>query len=388
MTGDIERLLQRTWAHVLVGVETWSPSVALGTPPTAALEADFSAHAANARQLMQWAADRPVHLTTTSRRVAGGTQVLPTHVRVTDVDAAAALVGGPWPGRLTRSRARVVRLLSEFPHLVEDPAGLVRLVKTIADWDDLDVELLVAAGQWFTDHDAAGCTPRQVPIAGMHAKWLNTRQHLVRQLAAVDDLNLAPPHPSRVHFTYLDPDHLALGGRRHDVATLGDGNHLAYTPSVVIISENKDTAVGFLPIPAAIAIEGDGSGASAIAALDWVRTAPQLFYWGDMDADSLLILEEFRAAGLRATSLLMDVDAFATWQQWGTDTDKNGQPLTACAPRPTPHLTVAERALYELVCSPDWGEHRRVEQERIPLTVACEVVMASVGAVVVLAGGH
>jgi hypothetical protein len=40
-----------------------------------------------------------------------------------------------------------------------------------------------------------------------------------------------------------------------------------------------------------------------------------------------------------------------------------------------PHLTEAERALYHRLISPDWTGHRRVEQERIPLSVALEQVL-------------
>jgi hypothetical protein len=34
-----------------------------------------------------------------------------------------------------------------------------------------------------------------------------------------------------------------------------------------------------------------------------------------MDADGLEILNEFRAAGIATTSLLMDLDAFAEWER-------------------------------------------------------------------------
>jgi hypothetical protein len=35
-----------------------------------------------------------------------------------------------------------------------------------------------------------------------------------------------------------------------------------------------------------------------------------------------------------------------------------------------PHLTLSEAGLYHQLISPAWVGHRRIEQERIPLTVA------------------
>lgn len=68
---------------------------------------------------------------------------------------------------------------------------------------DVDFDLACRAGRWFATHDSTGLTPRQVPVEGLHAKWLNNRHALVRDLADVDDLKLAPPHPAPLHFTYL-----------------------------------------------------------------------------------------------------------------------------------------------------------------------------------------
>ncbi len=89
-----------------------------------------------------------------------------------------------------------------------------------------------------------------------------------------------------------------------------------------------------------------------------------------MDADGLEILDGFRAAGVPARSILMDVDAYEEWQRFGTDLDPKGRPLTSRDRRPVPHLTAGERALYERLIAPVLRGPRRIEQERIPLHVA------------------
>ncbi|GIF44248.1 uncharacterized protein DUF2220 [Actinoplanes xinjiangensis] len=213
-----------------------------------------------------------------------------------------------------------------------------------------------------------------MPIEGLHAEWLNTRQELVRRLCGRESLGLLPPHPPRVHFTYLDPDHLAAGRRRHDSVTIGDTASPMYLPQIVVISENKDTAIHFPPLTSAIGVEGMGRGAGAIAALPWLAAAQHVFYWGDMDADGLEILNEFRAAGVPATSLFMDMAAFERWGHLGTNEDRFGKPLSAREQRPVPFLTTDESALYAGLTSRSWEHHRRVEQERIPLAVALSQV--------------
>ncbi|MDT5031095.1 MAG: hypothetical protein QOC94_1266 [Actinoplanes sp.] len=347
----------------------WPHPFSLGQPATTTLTVDFSAATAWSQRWRTWSAGHATTLRTRTRRVMGTNQELPTHLVIADIDEAARLCGGGWPQRLTRGRRRANELAARFPHLLR--ADLLASTVTAVDGlSDVDFDLLGRAGEWFAAHDAAGLTPRQVPIEGLHAKWLNTRHELIRRLSRRDDLGLLPPHPPRVHFTYLDPAHLSAGRRRHDSATIGDAAPPAYQPRVVVISENKDTAIHFPPLTGGISVEGMGRGAGAIAALPWLRDAPHLFYWGDMDADGLEILNEFRAAGVRAASLFMDIATFERWERFGTNEDRYGKPLTAREPRPLPYLTEAEGTLYKSLTSSSWQRHRRVEQERIPLAAA------------------
>jgi hypothetical protein len=375
---EVRRRLELNWAQVLCDPDArWRSAFTIGEPSAAELSGDFGWFADRARQWREWAADQGVELRMTSRRVAGTNQVLPTHVVVSDLSIAARMCGESWPERLERGRRRADTMASTFAHLA-DPAELTAVVRATVGYSELDFDLLVRAGRWFAENDARGLTPRQVPIGGMHAKWLNTRREWVRRLAGVADLGLLPPHAGRVHFTYLDPDHRAHRGRWHDSATVGDAVCLPYRPRVVVISENKDTAIWFPPMIGGVSVEGVGRGAATIAALDWVAGAERLFYWGDMDADGLEILNEFRAAGLPVVSVLMDLAAYSAWERYGTNFDPKGQPVGPRPPRPVPFLSPREAELYEGLCSTGWSGYRRVEQERIPLDVAWAAVAGHV----------
>ena len=372
--ASVTRRLESSWATDATfaaagqpAARSWPHEFPIGGPTKTELEADFSAYVRRVHQWRQWAEEHQVQLRWRTRAVSHTLQQLPTHLVVEDITEAARLAGEPWLQRLEQARQRAEMLWTRF-------AGNPNLKKVLsgsAELSDVDFELLCRAGAWFAANPCSRLTPRQVPIEGMHAKWLNTRLALVKQLAGLDSLGLAPRHPSRVHFTYLDPQYRTTGGRVHDSISIGDNVRLPYIPRVVIISENKDTAVWFPPVADGVAVEGAGSGAAAFAAVDWVRDAEVLVYWGDLDADGLEILNEFRAAGLPAVPLLMDLETYQRWERYGVNVDAKGKELTARPPRhPVEHLLAEQRELYLNLIDESWTRVRRVEQERIPLPVA------------------
>ena len=121
------------------------------------------------------------------------TQRIPTHITVDSVDTASRLCGPAWT-RLTRGRARLAALRSH-----QFAGDLTRIVRHVDSYSDLDFELLCSTADWFRHHgqSARGLTPRQVPVPGIQAKWLNSRHGLVAALADQPDLGLLPPHPAR-----------------------------------------------------------------------------------------------------------------------------------------------------------------------------------------------
>jgi hypothetical protein len=373
---DIRRRLSNTWYTHLGAVTdpdaaSWPHRFPLGTVSRAELEKEFEAYRVASLTWRQWCATHGLTLVDAPRLVHGTSQRVPTHVLVPDIDTASRLVGPEWVDRLTRGRRRLTILRD-----ASFTGNLPKIIRDVDGFNDTDFALLCTSASWFREHAdiAHGLTPRQVPIAGLHAKWLNTRQATVAALAGIDELGLRPRHSARIHFTYLDPDHRAAGERWHDSATVGDPMTPAYRPTVIVISENKDTAIHFPDLPDGIAIEGAGFGGDTAAAVDWVRNCPALIYWGDLDAAGLEILDGYRQAGLSVTSILMDLETFDRYAQFGTSTDARGNPLTCSPRRDLPYLTEPERALYERLTDPAWHGYRRVEQERIPLSVASAAV--------------
>jgi len=349
----------------------WPKPFPLGRVSSSQVAADFAQHIHGLSRWREWATDNGVTLHEETRRISGTRQRLATHVVVPDIDTAAAILAENWPQQLAIARRRSVELIREFPTLAAN-ASLTRILRAVVKLSDLDFDILCRVAHWFHQHPreaSDGLTPRQVPLVGIQAKWLNNHQGLVRALAGLDDLRLNPGHPPRVHFTYLDPEYLATGRRRHDSYSVGDCIELPYSPLVVVISENKDTAIGFPPVPGGIAVEGAGTGGSTIAAVPWIRDAPFVMYWGDMDADGLCILNEFRERGIPAASMFMDTASYHRYNRYGSNHDPKGKLLEVPKAVKVDDLWGQELALYELLTSGN-APVLRIEQERIPLQFA------------------
>jgi len=377
--AEIERRITQhiaaQWAEEITaelnGAEHWWPRrYALGRPDAGDLDAGFGGLIDLVDEWRRWSSERGAQLVEQNVRIAGATHALPSHIVITDLDHAALTAGAGWPERVARGRQTAGIVAGRFPHRSE---VLPQTLRSTAGWTDVDIALLCSAAEWFATGSGAGLSPREVPLEGFHSKWLETRIAVVSLLAGVADLGLRPRHPSRVHFTYLDPDYLASGSRRYDSATVGDSFWPAYTPELVIICENKDTAIHFPALHRAISVEGAGSGAAAFATFPWISAAPRVIYWGDMDADGLRILAQFRER-FPVKSIFMDVPAYRRWQRFGTDTDKRGNPFTITSASTPQGLEPHEQELWCLLTGREAPGFRRIEQERIPLEEASAIL--------------
>lgn len=379
----VEARLKDTWTTSVLtevsgepaseGRPSWPYSIPVGKKSSADIASNFGEHIRSVQAWRDWGATHRVRVVEERRLISGTTQRAVTHIVIPDIDTAAAIAGSNWADLVSLGRKRVGVLLQQFPDTT--PAGSREthaVLREAVRLSELDFDILLRAATWFRrtpESERAGKTPRQIPLEGVHAKWLNTHQRQVRTLAGLDDLKLAPRHPARVHFTYLDPEHLDAGNRQHDSYSVGDAVPLPYAPRVVLITENKDTAVGFPRIPGGIAVEGNGAGGGTIADAPWIRSAPLVVYWGDMDIDGLEILDEYRVSGVDALSMLMDVETYSTYQRYGTNLDPKGKPVRSTPGRVVTKLEGGEKELHSFLTSGE-APVLRVEQERIPLHIA------------------
>jgi len=305
--------------------------------------------------------------------VAGQRYPAPQRISVSHLEAGLQLLehleGGALSLNVDRARTIGGRL-----HKIQAALSPQNL-KASYSLADPDVDILVDAIVWLRENsDLSGWTARQLPVPGMHTKWLSSHRGLLRSLSGRDLFEEARPRLSVVNFSYVDPGYLATGGRRHDVWTTGDSHALAYEPRTVLIVENRDSRLWFPPTSGTIVVEGSGkAAASSLSGVDWLVNAERIVYWGDIDADGYAILDNFRTelslARASIDSILMDEAARARYAHLGVNRDKRGDLLSPSTLR-LKALTPEEASGYASVATAGKTQVRRIEQERIPMAHA------------------
>jgi hypothetical protein len=354
----------------------WPKTIPLGTFSSVEADARYSEVQSWAHAWHTWVHGHEATLRTTTRRIRGIDHPdVPTHLVLKDPDVAAAAVADGWPERLYLARSRAELIVVRCPGA--DVATALRLAARL---DAADFGLALTAARWFADNPDLwpGLTPRQVPIAGLHAKWLDTHRPLLKVLACLNNLTLTD-RGTRIYWTYLDPDYRRTDGRVHDSLTLGDNVRLPYEPSVVLIVENKDTAILFPEMACAVVVEGNGNASvGLLPQVPWIANAPTIIYWGDIDGRGYEIVNGLRESLPRVRTVLMDIGTYEKYAEFGTYTDERGVALKPRKRSALPFLTTPERTVYLHITDPAWTRHRRFEQERIPLTTALNHVLDAV----------
>lgn len=98
---------------------------------------------------------------------------------------------------------------------------------------------------------------------------------------------------------------------------------------MILITENKDSALFFPEITAGIVIEGNGNAVTRLARIPWIVACPRIFYWGDLDAHGLAILDRLRSTGIDAESILRTMPSSTATRPTPR------QPSPTAAPSPT-----------------------------------------------------
>jgi hypothetical protein len=304
----------------------------------------------------------------------------------TRVDEATAALATQSPMAAPLSAAPGTDLTSAYPQLT----GATHLRAQIADavagrrsqWLEMpsvDAELAIRAASWFLSHPRSGVRIRQVPLPGMHTKWLSRHRAVVTRLVAAvradgsEDLGLAP-EPVFHDLLVLDPELRGEvvpelpGYPRASRIALADLPEQKLRPRVVIICENAET-VQVLPDlsgTGAVAVSGAGYSVPGLLEVPWIASVP-ILYWGDLDADGFRILDRARHHHERVRSVLMDRSTLEAHRDLVV-------PGGIRPPATAEELTTAERELYEELAAT--GD--RLEQERIELGFAVAALRRAV----------
>lgn len=359
---------QRRAGDWLDGGGEWPLRVPLAVPGERQASTDWTAFEAWRSAWKDW---RGGEVGWTERRwPLLGRQAVPEVLSIPHAEALAGLLGET--ARWQRARSRFDAWRRRWPLLA---ANLARQYALLGDIDDAEFDRLGDMLGWLQAHPASNLFARQLPVAGIDSKWLETRVGLLgewlRTLSGLPrdaDFRQASGlrnESDRLRMRVLDPDLRARAGGLCDIqAPFDELAALGMPVRHVFIVENKQTGLAFADLPGAIVLMARGYAVDRLHELPWLRAADAVHYWGDLDTHGLAILGRLRGHLPRVQSLLMDeATLLAHRALWGTEP----QPHRAAT---IEHLDAAEQALYQDLRCDRWGVRVRLEQERVAWDVA------------------
>lgn len=287
-----------------------------------------------------------------------GTQTLPARLEFTDAAGFAAFVGAR--SEWNYIVARLGEVKAEWPDSTQPKPATVR---RILDLDDTHWIRVLDFLRWANGRDFSSLLPRQIPVPGVDSKWFEANRPLLTAIheASTGESLRVRELDSRVILRVLDPQlRTMVGGLGEFSASAEQLARLAWRPSEVIISENKQSAYSFGDRPGSVVLAAQGYAVEVYGQLPWVQDS-RVTYWGDIDTHGFAILNRLRRYLPDARSLLMDeATLLAHHSLWAVEEKPSRGAL--------PLLTENERLAYDALVSNLHGVGVRLEQERIPWT--------------------
>lgn len=369
---DLEEVAQRLRRRYrnsrgkwLVGEGEWPLSMPLGVPRNEQQVLDHLAEVRRWQANWQGAAGDFEIVWEPRKWRQVGTQNLPVQIRFASPEAVVDYIGDGEAWRRAKRRYREVT--SHWPVL----AGILPSdFPVLSEWSDDEFSRLISLLQWFDSHPDSGLYIRQVPIAGMDSKWLESHRGIVqillrtiRDQSGCNDfyaLTGLRPLPTSMRMRILDP------GLRSCFDGIGDVtapiDHLADIAApihTVFIVENLQTGLAFEDFKGAVVIMGQGYAVEPYSCLPWLAHC-RCFYWGDLDTHGFAILDKLRKHVPHVNSLLMDEKTLLAFRNLWGDEEK------PCAVKSHSRLDENEIEVYRKLKQHYWGPRVRLEQERIP----------------------
>lgn len=297
---------------------------------------------------------------------------------------AALILSGPaqvasWIGedlRWQRASTRYQEMTTVWPRLGEI---LCRYFEALTDYSDDDYRRTKDVLAWLQGNPRSNLYPRQIPIAGLDTKWLETRRALITDLVGVlqqDSSNYSEffqrcglkEIPRLIRFRLLDRSLRKYTSGLGDLTCSIDELAVLNLPvSRVYIVENLQTGLAFNDLPGAIVVTGLGFGVTLVSQIPWISNA-ECIYWGDLDTYGFAILSQARRCLPQIRSVLMDESTLMSHRPlWGKE--KEQYPTAQLS-----SLTDSEQTVYRALKQQQWGHNIRLEQERIAWDYAWNII--------------
>lgn len=291
-------------------------------------------------------------------------KIIGKHQLPCQINLANAKEVAIWANELSRWN-EILSCYQQIRDILPNPSS--QLLKRISS---TDLTLLLDVVKWFENNRSSGLYLRQLPINGVHTKWIeNNRDVILKFISEIrgvipeNDFHQAlglrlPPHLIRLRI--LDPDlRHHVGGFSDITLRFDELSQLKIMPSQVIIVENLQSGLALDDLPGTVAFLGLGNAVSVLSKIPWLVNS-KCYYWGDIDTYGFAILNNLRSLLPNVQSLLMDIDTLMHHEGLWVREDKqfNAEKL--------PCLTAGEQSLYTDLKLNHRGDKVRLEQERIP----------------------
>ena len=299
-----------------------------------------------------------------------GTQSVPERLILRCPNDVAVWIGEA--ARWSRAVERFGLLIQRWPALVDTLPGYFSV---LADYNDSDFLSLTRIVSWIHINPNSNLYIRQIPVAGVDSKWLESRKSLVCDLVAAINQPEIPgdqaknndffqrcgfkPPPQLIRIRLLDPNlKISFNGLSDISAPLEEIAALTITPSIVFIVENIQTAFAFNDLKNSVIIMGLGYGVDVLGKIPWLQNARRV-YWGDIDTHGIAILNRARSYLPCLETVLMDEATLLSHRELWVEEK------TQHASIELPLLTSSEQTLFQSLKNNVWGQRIRLEQERI-----------------------
>jgi len=269
---------------------------------------------------------------------------------------------------------RYKTLIQRWPVLID---VLPKYYRVLADYDDANFHRITGMLSWILANPNSGLYPRQIPVAGVDSKWLESHKGLVCELvSAIQKTNerdffkvcgLKPP-PQLIHMRILDPEiRNRFGGLGDICAPWEDTANLDIKPAHVFIVENLQTGLAFEDLAGSVVIMALGYNLDVLGRIPWLHHA-RCVYWGDIDTHGFAILNRARTYLPYLESALMDKQTFFAHRDlWVQEKEQSASSELSL-------LTNEEQEIFLSLKNNVWGQQIRLEQERICLDAAWEAI--------------
>jgi len=265
----------------------------------------------------------------------------------------------------SRAVERYKTLVQRWPALID---VLPKYYRVLADFDDANFLRIMEMLSWICANPGSGLYPRQIPVAGVDSKWLESHKGLVCELVSTIHGNkerdffkvcgLKPP-PQLIRMRILDPQIRSLFSGLCDISVpWEEAANLDIKPTHVFIVENLQTGLAFQDLAGSVVIMALGYGVDVLGRIPWLHHA-RCIYWGDIDTHGFAILNRARTYLPSLETTLMDKPTlFAYRDLWVQEKEQSSS-------SELPLLTDSEQELFLSLKNNVWGQQVRLEQERI-----------------------